>query len=324
MVVMTGPVAALLALAAFTAPLGAADPAVPTITTLLRATPDVGAVVTSPPATVTLTFDQILSSGSVTVTGPAGAADTGNTTVGGGALTDPLLGHLPNGTYTVSWRAKPQRGRPTTGSYTFGIAVASTSPATSPAGPTTPTPPLSSGQPVVVPSSGTSSTPPTATVVTATGTGTGTGSGTGSGSSADTAAAANGSRGSADQTGGSTQHPLGAAPGTTTHTTRTTPVEEDTGTPTAVKAIAADSRALGPWLIAIAVLIQAAAGLYGLWRWRRAERTAEPDQAPGGPKTDAEALDEGEAWADDLAMQRMLAERRPWTGELPVQGARRN
>jgi hypothetical protein len=85
----------------------------------------------------------------------------------------------------------------------------------------------------------------------------------------------------------------------------------------AVKSLAAGSRTIGRWLIAIAVLIQAAAGLWGLWRWRRAKAPDDTKPAAAERVAALELEGENDPWVETLRSSAALGSR-PWTGELPV------
>jgi methionine-rich copper-binding protein CopC len=288
----------------------------PAAVALIAAKPQVGAVLDSAPDQVTLAFDRTLASGSLTVTGPDGAAGEADAMVSGNDLTQPLLRDLPPGPYTVTWRARSDTGGPTTGSYGFSIVAPVSAPSPSP----------TAGAPT--------SPRPSATVAPApSAPGPGAASGTVSTSQVAPADVARATAGAhpfsaatapASVEGSPRRGPSGrVAPtvGASAPDGQTSPAEtsdaESLRAEKAVKDFADDSRAIGGWLIASAVLIQAAAGLWGLWRWRRTE-AAERTRSAALDRVDTPGPDaESDPWVDDLRSTAALGSR-PWTGELPV------
>jgi methionine-rich copper-binding protein CopC len=115
---------------------------------LAGSVPAAGAVLTAAPAAVTLTFEETpLPTGlGVVVRGPNGELVTsGDPTVSGNDVVTPLVALTANGTYTVSWRVVATDGHPTKGTFTFRLALASTSPTSS-----TPSTPSTSSTPTGV------------------------------------------------------------------------------------------------------------------------------------------------------------------------------
>ncbi|HZS20735.1 MAG TPA: copper resistance protein CopC [Pseudonocardiaceae bacterium] len=94
---------------------------------LLATEPGQGAVVTTMPATVSLTFSEpvVVALAGVQVFGPDGArVDDGHATHLGGAATVGVrvVSHQsPQGTYTVSWRVISADSHPVAGAFTFSI-----------------------------------------------------------------------------------------------------------------------------------------------------------------------------------------------------------
>lgn len=101
-------------------------------TILEQAAPAVGAVLSTVPGVVSLTFDQNLVLGVLSVTGPHG--DAGGTAPGvfGNVLSQMLAPGLPAGAYTVSWMARAAGSLPNKGSYTFQILPTESSPTVTP------------------------------------------------------------------------------------------------------------------------------------------------------------------------------------------------
>ncbi len=97
---------------------------------LLRTSPDSGAILSDPPSSVTLTFNEPvrLVRQDIGVVGPDGravpgarAALTGN----GSVLRIPLTGHLPKGTFLVSYRVISADSHPVAGGFSFSIGAPS-------------------------------------------------------------------------------------------------------------------------------------------------------------------------------------------------------
>ncbi|HET9654000.1 MAG TPA: copper resistance protein CopC [Kineosporiaceae bacterium] len=267
--------------------------AAPPTVTLVQAAPPVGADLASVPASVTLTFDRNLTRGTLTVTGPRGDA-AGAAGIYGATLTATLVSGLPLGTYTVSWTAKAKAGPPSRGSYSFRFTGL-----VSPPGPATPP----------------ESSPPTSGTTTATTPAAGAGAGSGAGASARTGSGAGPSTGSAGSPSG---HPLPHPERALAATAPPVVVPAPTGAPSAAAPAApvpptarpeisrtthdvdaarrdpddamAGSPTLAYGLIGGAVFLQLAAGLWGLWRWRRGDGDDRPDPVdhePLAPATSA-------------------------------------
>jgi methionine-rich copper-binding protein CopC len=107
---------------------------------LLQASPSPGATLRTAPREVQLTFSSELATGStLTITGPDGAASTGAVALDGASMSKQLRSGIPEGSYSVEWRAKSTGGQPSTGSYGFTLsgspAPRSSSPTTQPVWP---------------------------------------------------------------------------------------------------------------------------------------------------------------------------------------------
>jgi len=111
--------------------------------TLSSSNPAPGAVLASAPATVTLHFDEAISTvpGSLRVLGPRGSrADTGNVHHPSGSGNDiavDLHGGAKQGSYFVSWRVVSADSHPVSGAFTFAIGTTSAATATIDGGVTT-------------------------------------------------------------------------------------------------------------------------------------------------------------------------------------------
>lgn len=275
--------------------------------TLVTASPGVGAALSSAPGAVTLTFDQNLVKGRLTVTGPDGKArGAGGFVIDGASLNLPLASGLPAGTYTVTWVAKAKGSPRSHGSYSFrvtGVSVATPPPVTtrppaSGAGSGTtqarPSPPAArkgSSPGAAIPVA------PVPTRVGATATRDVAAAGSGSVSTGTTAPSA---------------APTTGVPAVGTALT----ARGESGAKRTVGAVVSGSRFVGLWLIGIAVLLQLGAGLWGLWRWRRAGDT----EGAGSASAVARSIDQPD---EEGARVRALVTSpawpdRAWTGELPV------
>jgi len=95
--------------------------------TLVKVTPENGAVVATPPGAVRLVFDDDVRRGSgikaVQNDGGASVLDGKARVVGGRALVVPLRSGLPDGDYTVLWRVVSDDGHTIAGVTAFGIGA---------------------------------------------------------------------------------------------------------------------------------------------------------------------------------------------------------
>lgn len=97
---------------------------------LVSAEPADGAVLTTSPTVVTLTFDQPVQDGfnTITVTGPGNTQwPSGETTTSGTAVSTRIGPLGPAGEYVIGYRVLSADGHPVTGSLRFTMAAASTS-----------------------------------------------------------------------------------------------------------------------------------------------------------------------------------------------------
>jgi copper resistance protein C len=101
---------------------------------LKSVTPADGDTVATAPSTVTLEFDEPISTSfvTVTVTGPSGGAGAGRPQVDGTTVTQGLAADLPDGKYTVAFRVVSEDGHPVSDTTTFTVAAAPTTSLTSP------------------------------------------------------------------------------------------------------------------------------------------------------------------------------------------------
>jgi len=107
--------------------------------TLTRITPADGAVLTTAPTRVELTFDEAVnpSFATLVVTGPSGEDVTGGAAVVKGShVSGPLSGGLGSGDYRVAWRVVSDDGHPVSGQSGFRLKLAHEPVATPPAGAT--------------------------------------------------------------------------------------------------------------------------------------------------------------------------------------------
>ncbi|HET9657273.1 MAG TPA: copper resistance protein CopC, partial [Kineosporiaceae bacterium] len=262
----------------------------PSALALQQALPGPGDRLSTPPSQVSLTFDQALKSADLTVSGPAGDATSGSAVISGSTITQRLVTGLPAGVYTVTYTAHGT-GRPAGSSYRFTLAAASSSPT-----PTTPSVTYSPG------GSATGSAATQAGVGTSGAAATVVPSSTSAGLSSTgprASTATTHERNTPTVTGSVTDTPSGSA------TARIAPDEPEAAHE--IKAIAAASNTIGAWLIGIAVLLQAGASLWGLWKWRNTP----------APAHRADELDEDDLLVTDLHLAASLANR-PWTGEFPL------
>jgi copper resistance protein C len=123
---------ALGALLLTAAPAGAHDK-------LESTTPKQGSSVATPPAQITLTFNQpAFRLGSrIRVVGPAGDVAAGEPVFRDRTVRQALRPDAPAGAYTVEWQVTSTDGHPIAGTWTFAVQQAGTA-ATTPAGATTP------------------------------------------------------------------------------------------------------------------------------------------------------------------------------------------
>ena len=107
--------ASVLALIAAAGPAQAAS--------LVDAAPSSGAQLRSSPGAVELSFDHMVRrwSSDVQVSGPDGRADSGRAQAFGHSIRQDLRSDLPDGSYTVSWRADFRHEGQLSGSYGFTI-----------------------------------------------------------------------------------------------------------------------------------------------------------------------------------------------------------
>lgn len=138
-----GPVLAalLLALVALlaTAPRAAAH------NSLLGTDPEDGATVATPPARVTLTFDQPAQAigTEVVVLGPdGGTVSTGTPELVDSTVAQALADDLPAGAYTVQWRVTSADGHPLSGELTFTASAPTPPQAAEPEAPSSSAPPV--------------------------------------------------------------------------------------------------------------------------------------------------------------------------------------
>jgi copper resistance protein C len=103
--------------------------------TLESTSPRAGAVVQGPLTAVRLTFDEAVGTPAfISVNGPQGRVDTGQTRVDDAEVSVGLKDSLPAGRYTVAFRVVSDDGHPVESSYTFQLkaaAVASAAPSAS-------------------------------------------------------------------------------------------------------------------------------------------------------------------------------------------------
>ena len=92
---------------------------------VLRSTsPASGAVLTSAPAQVVVTFDETIASpGFLTVTGPGGRVDTGPAQVAGDHVSVPLEASAPAGPYAVAYRVVSDDGHPVQGTFAYTLQL---------------------------------------------------------------------------------------------------------------------------------------------------------------------------------------------------------
>jgi methionine-rich copper-binding protein CopC len=305
----TAPVAVAVPAAALSATSAALAAA--TVPALVTASPEIGAVLDGPPAQVVLTFDQPLASGRMVISGPNGFASAGIVTVSGNTLSKSMRDSTGTGTYTVTWRAKPAQGKAATGTYAFSVSTSTPTSSSPSPSPSTGGTGVSGGTKV---SGGTATATASSTPIAGVPTGATPGSTTG-----PPAGSSSGPSGPS-QASGTRSAPAGAQPnGSGTGTPGTSPSASGKNAlaSSPVGALAAKSRELGPWLIGFAVLLQVITGLYGLWRWRRAQVDIPPEANPARPTLDL--TESGDEWSDDgdPDLPKLLADR-PWTGELPI------
>src|SRR5882757_9204031 len=103
--------------------------------TLLFSTPAAGSSLTTPPHTVTLTFDETvtLPSHAVRVAAASGTSislGAVSRSRRGDVVTAAIATALPTGTYTVTWQVIAQDGDAVTGSFPFGVGAVPTGPLT--------------------------------------------------------------------------------------------------------------------------------------------------------------------------------------------------
>lgn len=309
--VVLGVQVVLLLAPALDVPAGAATPqAVLPKIALVGMTPDVGSTLTAVPAAVTLTFDQNLSHGTLTVTGPSGDAASAAAAIQGTKLTVPLSSGLPEGAYTVTWLAKAVGYRRNTGSYTFKVDALSAStvpPVTSPpaGGPTAGGPPAATGLPRPTGSTGSPRPSPLRA-----------GAGPKAGSHSTTPARSVLPVGAAKPGGTTAPTPNGAPPASVLALGPKLAAEPTAAKVDRVSSLVSGSRWVGAWLIGLAVLLQIGAGLWGLWRRHREAVVAARTANAAAPVPDEGEPDPGrEDWQ---GMVSAAALTRPWTGELHV------
>ena len=105
--------------------------------TLIGITPADGAVLTTAPTRVELTFDEAVNPrfATIVVTGPSGEDVTGGAAVVKGShVSGPLSGGLGSGDYRVAWRVVSDDGHPVSGQSGFRLKLAHEPVATPPAG----------------------------------------------------------------------------------------------------------------------------------------------------------------------------------------------
>lgn len=246
---------------------------------LLQASPGAGAVLSTAPRQVQLTFSVEPTSGStLAVTGPDGAAVTGTVVLSGFTMSKPLRSDLPAGSYSVKWRAKHTEAQVSAGSYVFMLAGGPTPSPSSPPRPTTtpvwsPPPTAAGSVPIPVPAPSPATGPAGAPAA-----------GTTSTIRSDATAPAMAS---------------GSTPGMTPGSPGTSSSGSALGTEVDLFGVSGEGGTLtgdGPaqsrpgsawrWPVTIMLLALMATAFWGLLRRRRARRTATaPDagQAPGEP-----------------------------------------
>src|SRR5690625_2940277 len=97
---------------------------------LLETNPEDGAQLPTAPAEVSLTFNEDitdLGTEVVVETGDGHPVNDGDVVIEGPVVTQPLQQDLPEGSYTVIWRAVSADGHPISGELTFTAAEATTS-----------------------------------------------------------------------------------------------------------------------------------------------------------------------------------------------------
>ena len=106
---------------------------------LESSTPEKGANLAEPPATVMLTFNEpAFKLGSrIRVVGPAGDVAVGQPTFAGQVVRQPIRPDSPAGDYTVEWQVTSSDGHPIAGTFQFSVQNAGVAATSAPA-PTTP------------------------------------------------------------------------------------------------------------------------------------------------------------------------------------------
>lgn len=90
---------------------------------LEHTSPTDGAVVPSPPDTVTLTFDEAVGriGAAATLTGPHGTVSTSPPVIAGKDVQIPVTGAQPAGSYQLAWRVVSDDGHPVSGQVRWSL-----------------------------------------------------------------------------------------------------------------------------------------------------------------------------------------------------------
>jgi len=115
---------------------------------LESSTPEKGANLAEPPATVMLTFNEpAFKLGSrIRVVGPAGDVAVGQPTFAGQVVRQPIRPDSPAGDYTVEWQVTSSDGHPIAGTFQFSVQNAGVAATSAPA-PTAPPPTTAAPEP---------------------------------------------------------------------------------------------------------------------------------------------------------------------------------
>ncbi|MQA82953.1 MAG: copper resistance protein CopC [Streptosporangiales bacterium] len=122
---------------------------------LLATSPKKGAVVTTAPSTITLTFSDDVAKIAPTVIlrGPDGKVTTDEPDVRANKVRTRVSDDLTDGRYTVAWRVVSSDGHPVEGTFRFTVDAGEESSPTATPTPTTSTPTATRGEPSTTPAS---------------------------------------------------------------------------------------------------------------------------------------------------------------------------
>ncbi|MEV5570306.1 copper resistance CopC family protein [Spirillospora sp. NPDC052269] len=130
---MSSKVRALAAGAAAAAVLGLTAVPASAHTALKKSDPAAGATIASP-AKITLTYSEPVGHPKIILTDASGGRhEAGNARAAENVVTEDVKGPLPDGVYTVGWRAVSEDGHPVTGEFKFTVTGSSTASPSAPA-----------------------------------------------------------------------------------------------------------------------------------------------------------------------------------------------